>query len=546
MPQWEPPALEPNVVQGDALFGFSMAMGKVGLLNDAEDDVVISAPRYDDLTNVNTGASFPFVGQTLTPHVPYDRVFPADSRDDIQMGRTRVTIGDVRGGQSNLVFVGGPFRDRRFPQCVPTGFVNQLGGVDVLDLNAPGSANATLLIPPGDEAIPPEVTLCYPYNTKFFGHSLAIGDIDGDSINDLVVGAHGSTNAVGAAKGRVYILFGHPTFVTDPWRRWLVLASPGPSGHENFGVSVTTADLDFDGKVEVIIGNNERGQNMPNVGRVFIVSGDWISQQAPVPYSPVPPIVPPGSAFQEIVNPLAESEDSFGWQVFALGDVGNGAGNIANPPPPDFDGRPDIGIHAEGADYPGDPSPGAPCPNPANLAGALFVFYGSVYPGDPLGPPYVDVVDPLAIYTPSSVGCPQGQNLPTQTAGRTGRAAAVVEWLGTDDQTSEETTAKFLLVSEPERNIVPTGGPGFTHKSAGQVYMLGLPIWEGNKNQHLLSTPIRDPSGITTDALFGSWIVTGDYKADPVGFPGQQIVISARQFTNQGLTLAGRAYKFIP
>ena len=526
----QPPLLE---VEAEAKFGFSMAMGKLGVA-DPRDDVVVAAINNDEGTFIDVGAAYTFLDTNLQPAGAYSRLVPDDLRDDIQMGRLRIAIGDVRGGGlPNLAFLGGPARDRRFVACNPPVHVTDLGGVDVFDFTHPTDAHAALIIPPGDPVAPPGVVSCYPQSTTYFGHSLAIGDVDGDGIDDLVVGAHRSDNV----NGRVYILFGHSSFLSNPWQRFLVLKSPGLPTYLNFGVSVATELFDSDAKAEVIVEMNSRAANLPNVGRTYIISGDWIASQM------MPSVVtPPTTAFQEIVNPTGDSKDSFGWQIHAIGDLGNGAW-ITGSPDPKLDGKPDLAVHAEGADYPG--VAGGPCPTPVNQVGAMYIYYGVAAAGQ-IGKPFVSDTaanPPLALYTPSNVGCPQGGT--GTTRGRVGRAAARVEWLSTVDGQTQ--VHPYLLVAEPNRDV--TVG-GITHQDAGQVYMLELPIWEGNKNTHMLPAPIVDPTGVQTDGLFGSWIVVGDYKNNPVTFPGQQFVISSREYDNVGASgtavNAGRAYAFVP
>ena len=526
--------LNPTAPIGFEKFGFSMAMGKLGPIGDTTDDLVVCAPLENFGTFIDAGVAYAFDGPNLSPN-SFPQSAPSDLVDNIQMGRLKIAIGDVRGGSAgNLAFLGGPERSRRFDACTPPQFVQAVGGVDVLNFLSAGIPQVALLVPP------PDPGQCAPIDVRSFGHSLAVGDIDGDGVDDLAVGAHGSD----ARRGRVYILFGHAQFLTNPWHRYLVIRAPGDPNWENFGVSVAVMDFDDDAMSEVVVGHNER-RDGTNAGRAYIVSGEWITNTESGQQQPIGPVSMPATAFQEIINPENESSDSFGWQVFAFDDVGNGSWGVSASPMPDCDGIPDLGVHAEAADFPG----GVLCPPRPNV-GALYLYYGIPMSPGVKGPPYVFTsvpgspadTDELRVYTPESVGCPQAETA-VVCPGRTGRAAAVINWASTVNGEPNK-LEPYLLVSEPNRDI--TIG-ATTYPNAGQVYMLHLPIHEGNKNQHMLPTPIRDPDsmiGIVADELFGSWIVVGDYL-DNAMFPGQQFAISARHWSGT-VPQGGRVYTFKP
>jgi hypothetical protein len=100
-----------------------------------------------------------------------------------------------------------------------------------------------------------------------FGCSIASGDVNGDSFSDLIVGACGYANL----KGRVYIYYGGPNFDTNPD----VILNGGHQGdYELFGTSVGgKGDVNSDGYQDMIIGAGNFGLSYN--GRVYIYFGSF-------------------------------------------------------------------------------------------------------------------------------------------------------------------------------------------------------------------------------------------------------------------------------
>lgn len=92
-----------------------------------------------------------------------------------------------------------------------------------------------------------------------FGFSVATGDIDGDGIQDIIVGA---PQPVKDGKGKVYVYSGKDGSLIKEF------SSRIPREHSDFGTSVAAGDVDNDGIDEVIIG----APGLP-YGEVFIYSG---------------------------------------------------------------------------------------------------------------------------------------------------------------------------------------------------------------------------------------------------------------------------------
>lgn len=504
-------------------FGSSMAIGKIGNIADLGDDVVSCAILEDETSTspplIDLGAAYPFRGNNLQSH-PFFRLLPTSSappQSGIHLGERGVEIGNVRGsGQSNFVFIGGIFRDHDFTECDPARSQSDVGSVEIYDLES-SPAPIKLLLPPA------EPDDCSPVGVRLFGHHIAIGDVNGNGIDDLIVGAPGSDEGI----GRVYVFFGYGDFAINPHYRWVGLKPNGDdeSVFNAFGIAVAADDLDGDGKAEVIIG---RGEQRNGPGRVYIVSGDWVTETLTTSIMStheLPLMTNPITDVQLLNNPLAENGDEFGFRVYAFGDVGSEASSNST-----LDTLPDLLVHATLGDY----RPGQTAE--VNDAGALYAFFNNgALPGFVHAGP-VDVADPVnGIYGPLQLTTPGPVDSP-QMGARYGRSCARVRWMS--GTLASYTLNDYLLVGEPDADI--SG-----QVNAGRIHMLALPVkpellnlWPGSN---------ADPFGPQKDGTYCSEILAGDYIANQTFWPGQQIVVSARGWNASPTILnAGRAYSFTP
>lgn len=175
---------------------------------------------------------------------------------------------------ANNVFYG---QVRGFYYGKVSGDVNGDGYADIL-IGAEGNyatgANGTVSIyygAPGTPApnIKPNVVLTGETPGDDFGSAIAVGDINGDGYDDIIVGAR-RNSAGGFEAGRVYIYYGRPGVVLNKPDVILTGLEPG----EHFGVSLASgSDVNGDGYDDLLVGANLNSANGSWAGRAYLYYG---------------------------------------------------------------------------------------------------------------------------------------------------------------------------------------------------------------------------------------------------------------------------------
>jgi len=128
----------------------------------------------------------------------------------------------------------------------------------------------------------PDLTVYGGHAFDDLGAAVAAADMNGDGTADLIVGAP-RADPVGAAEarrgaGEAYVFFGGPSLTgsRDVAQDQQDLTLLGADPDDRFGTALATADLDSDGKAEVIAGA-ERGDRpddrRQDAGEVYVVRG---------------------------------------------------------------------------------------------------------------------------------------------------------------------------------------------------------------------------------------------------------------------------------
>ena len=223
-------------------------------------------------------------------------------------GMSVAAIGDLDGDGVPDLAAGASGDDNGGPDrgAVHVMFMNRDGTIrDTVEINS-GTANGPVLST-GDR----------------FGVSVvAIGDLDGDGVPDLVVGAYGEDNP-GENSGAVHVMFMN----RDGTVKDTVVINEGTangpvlSDSDDFGISVAVIDdLDGDGVPDLVVGaNGDRGAG-PNSGavRVMFMNRDGTVKDTVKINS--------GTAN----GPVLSAADGFGISVAAIDDLdGDGVPDIA-------------------------------------------------------------------------------------------------------------------------------------------------------------------------------------------------------------------------
>jgi hypothetical protein len=282
-------------------FGASVAVGNVGGLttqtpaDQSVKDILVGAPAVggpDGTSRPGAGAAYlKFGGQALTPIGGATTVFDlaATPANVIVFGKTgdllgtSVAIGDINGGGAQDIIVGAPLSDRPAATSVPaatdTGAVFAVfGGVNLnpivgtsktFDISS-GQQNVSVygagnrLIPGADDA-------------DHLGFSVSAGDVTGDGIPDLLMGAPDADGPSEdrASAGEVYMIQGGPALNPttgsekriDLFNGSATLTVFGAQAGDRFGSTVTSGNYNTvenaDTTADLIVGapgaNNRAG-----------------------------------------------------------------------------------------------------------------------------------------------------------------------------------------------------------------------------------------------------------------------------------------------
>ncbi len=252
---------------GDAA-GSALAVGDINA--DARADLVIGAPQGSP--QGRTGAGIVYIiynSASLTGTLELGSaasVTITGSLNNSEFGNA-LAVGNVNGDQYSDLVVGA-FR-------APDGPKQEAGRVYIF-YGGPSLSGTIDLA-----ATSPDVLIRGHNTYDWFGRAVAVGDVDGDGIGDVLVGA---PNANG--DGTVY-LFKGGTLTSDmdavADAVTTVRGSPGSAGEA--GTAVSGADVDGDNYADLVIGAPSMDGG---AGTVYVIYGS----------NPLPPTVnlPPGAA----------------------------------------------------------------------------------------------------------------------------------------------------------------------------------------------------------------------------------------------------------
>jgi len=222
------------------------------------------------------------LGRTAEPDQGFPTVlaegdFNADGVDDLVVGAPRDSARVPGGGWLGVIMGGPDFPARRFVEFKSEAEGRWGSTVAVGDWNADGRDDLVIGYPQGDFVAPDGGGLWLwegsptgmrsvprPFGPAVeagdqLGAALAVGDLDGDGIDDLAASAPGKRVDGRLGAGRVYVIPGRrdagpivgPELVFD---RSLEEVEGEPIAREGLGSALALTDLDGDGRDDLVVG----------------------------------------------------------------------------------------------------------------------------------------------------------------------------------------------------------------------------------------------------------------------------------------------------
>ncbi|MBP6881239.1 MAG: FG-GAP repeat protein [Candidatus Pacebacteria bacterium] len=295
----------------DDAFGAPLTTGDLN--HDGKDDLIVSAIDYNSsqgrsyifyggsMTSESaSGADVTLTGETTDDIFGYSHTagdFNHDGKDDLVVGARGYYYGNSKGRA--YIFYGGSFitENATGADVILTGntdwdmfsyalatFDYNADGRDDLVVGAPGYGDTGRLyfyetrenyaweiqrqsLVDGlrvDPLMGYEMKITGETTSNSFGTSIALGDLNADGKDDLIVGASGYNSN----QGRVYIFYNDGNYPTKAGRADVTLT--GEATSNSFGVSLTTGDWNADGKDDLAVGAS--GYNSSQ-GRAYIFYG---------------------------------------------------------------------------------------------------------------------------------------------------------------------------------------------------------------------------------------------------------------------------------
>lgn len=287
-------AIDGFIIQGDMAFDIAgNSVSNAGDVNgDGIDDLIVGAPRGGD-AGTYAGEAYVIFGRTtgfgnevngrrvidLSSLTPTDGFIVQSASAGYRTGASVSNAGDVNGDGIDDLIVGaydgssgGASAGETYVVFGrTTGFGSAVGGRQVLDLRSLSASDGFTI--QGDEAF-----------DRAGGSVSNAGDVNGDGIDDLIVGARYGDDG-GDDAGEAYVIFGRTTgFGTAVGGRQVIDLSSlaasdgfiiqGDVAGDTVGRSVSTAgDINNDGIDDLIVGAPGGDDGGDRAGEAYVIFG---------------------------------------------------------------------------------------------------------------------------------------------------------------------------------------------------------------------------------------------------------------------------------
>ncbi|MFA4917598.1 MAG: FG-GAP-like repeat-containing protein, partial [Syntrophales bacterium] len=325
--------------ESDAYFGYAISGGDIN--GDGFDDIAISAPARNAY-GTDSGMVYVFYGTsspshryattadlTITP-IAYYREDNNDYYYTFQYGTFGYSIaadGDVNGDGYKDILVGAPLAVWDYTNTVPRpyGFVYLYYGGPTPDNNMDYSIRGEAYYTQFPNYASMLLDAYYGYGGRF-GSDVALADVNGDSLADMIVGAPTMKGVAGTElqAGRTYVFYGSSslTAITYPnlqYNKGIIYAGTATGvvfasneAYSRFGSAIAKGSINGDIYADILIGTPYTDiSSSVDVGSVFM----WHGQNFPTGAS----VIPSTNANIRVNGTAAYS--LFGFSVAGIGDL---------------------------------------------------------------------------------------------------------------------------------------------------------------------------------------------------------------------------------